>query len=44
MKAGTASLVPALFGDKASGLVSALASMSGVKSSSRPACWRWSCR
>jgi outer membrane protein OmpA-like peptidoglycan-associated protein len=34
MKAGTASLVPALFGDKSSGLVSALASMSGVKSSS----------
>jgi len=34
MKAGTASLVPALFGDKTSGLVSALASMSGVKSSS----------
>lgn len=34
MKAGTASLVPALFGDKASGLVNALAGMSGVKSTS----------
>ena len=34
MKAGTASLVPALFGDKASGLVNSLASMSGVKGTS----------
>jgi len=34
MKAGTTSLVPALFGDKASGLVNSLASMSGVKGTS----------
>jgi outer membrane protein OmpA-like peptidoglycan-associated protein len=34
MKAGTASLVPALFGDKSSGLVNALTGMSGVKSTS----------
>lgn len=34
MKSGTANLVPALFGDKASGLVNGLSSMSGVKSSS----------
>ena len=34
MKPGTASLVPALFGDKASSMVNALASMSGLKNSS----------
>jgi len=34
MKLGTSSLVPALFGDKAGGLVNALASAAGIKSSS----------
>ncbi len=34
MKLGTSSLVPALFGDKAGGLVSALSSASGIKGSS----------
>jgi outer membrane protein OmpA-like peptidoglycan-associated protein len=34
MKTGAASLVPALFGDKAGSMVNALASMSGLKSSS----------
>jgi len=34
LKAGTGSLVPALFGDKSSALVNALASASGIKSSS----------
>jgi outer membrane protein OmpA-like peptidoglycan-associated protein len=34
MKLGTSTLVPALFGDKAGGLVSALAGAAGIKSSS----------
>jgi outer membrane protein OmpA-like peptidoglycan-associated protein len=34
MKLGTSSLVPALFGDKAGGLVNALAGAAGIKSSS----------
>ena len=34
MKLGTSSLVPALFGDKAGGLVNALAGTAGIKSSS----------
>jgi outer membrane protein OmpA-like peptidoglycan-associated protein len=34
LKLGTGTLVPALFGDKAGGLVNSLASISGVKSSS----------
>jgi outer membrane protein OmpA-like peptidoglycan-associated protein len=34
LKAGTSSLVPALFGDKSSALVNALSSASGIKSSS----------
>ncbi len=34
LKAGTSSLVPALFGDKSGALVSALSSASGIKSSS----------
>src|SRR5512139_2087754 len=34
MKLGTSTLVPALFGDKAGGLVSALAGTAGIKSSS----------
>ena len=34
LKAGTSSLVPALFGDKAGALVNALSSSSGIKSSS----------
>jgi len=34
MKLGTSTLVPALFGDKAGGLVNALSSASGIKSSS----------
>jgi len=34
LKLGTSSLVPALFGDKGGALVSALSSMSGIKSSS----------
>ena len=34
MKLGTATLVPALFGDKSGGLVSALASAAGIKGSS----------
>jgi len=34
LKAGTSSLVPALFGDKSTGLVNTLSSYSGIKSSS----------
>jgi len=34
LKAGTSQFVPALFGDKAGGLISAVAAMSGIKSSS----------